>query len=86
MSKKFPDLRSDEEADAWLQSVDLSEYDLSGMKKVRFERTGFHQKGSKWPACHISPFVKELKNDLAGTGNAPVRRSVLADQAGERLE
>ena len=37
MSKKFPDLRSDEEADAWLQSVDLSEYDLSGMKKVRFE-------------------------------------------------
>ena len=37
MSKKFPDLRSDEEADAWLQSADLSEYDLSGMKKVRFE-------------------------------------------------
>ena len=24
-------------ADAWLQSADLSEYDLSGMKKVRFE-------------------------------------------------
>lgn len=37
MSKKFPDLRSDEEADAWLQSADLSEYDLAGMKKVRFE-------------------------------------------------
>ena len=37
MSKKFPDLPSDEEADAWLQSADLSEYDLSGMKKVRFE-------------------------------------------------
>jgi predicted DNA binding CopG/RHH family protein len=37
MSKKFPDLRSDEEANAWLQSADLSEYDLSGMKKVRFE-------------------------------------------------
>ena len=38
MSKKFPDLRSDEEADTWLeQSTDLSEYDLSGMKKVRFE-------------------------------------------------
>jgi predicted DNA binding CopG/RHH family protein len=37
MSKKFPDLRSDEEAAAWLQSADLSEYDLSGMKKVRFE-------------------------------------------------
>ena len=37
MSRKFPDLRSDDEADAWLQSADLSEYDLSGMKKVRFE-------------------------------------------------
>jgi predicted DNA binding CopG/RHH family protein len=37
MSKKFPDLKSDEEADAWLQSADLAEYDLSSMKKVRFE-------------------------------------------------
>ncbi len=37
MSKKFPDLKSDEEADAWLQITDLAEYDLSGMKKVRFE-------------------------------------------------
>jgi predicted DNA binding CopG/RHH family protein len=37
MSKKFPDLRSDDEADAWLQGADLTEYDLSGMKKVRFE-------------------------------------------------
>ena len=37
MSKKFPDLRSDEEADAWLKAADLTEYDLSGMKKVRFE-------------------------------------------------
>ena len=30
-------LEKDEEADAWLQGADLSEYDLSGMKKVRFE-------------------------------------------------
>src|SRR3984957_6419164 len=37
MSKKFPDLKSDEEADAWLKAADLSEYDLSGVKKVRFE-------------------------------------------------
>ncbi|MBV8444168.1 MAG: hypothetical protein JO312_27020 [Hyphomicrobiales bacterium] len=39
MSKKFPDLKSDEDADAWLQGADLTEYDLSGMKKVRFELT-----------------------------------------------
>ena len=37
MSKKFPDLKSDEEADAWLQGADLTEYDLTDMKKVRFE-------------------------------------------------
>ena len=37
MSKKFPDLRTDEESDDWLQNADLSEYDLSEMKKVRFE-------------------------------------------------
>jgi predicted DNA binding CopG/RHH family protein len=37
MSKKFPDLKSDDEADVWLQDADLTEYDLSGMKKVRFE-------------------------------------------------
>ena len=37
MSKRFPDLKSDEDADAWLQRADLTEYDLSGMKKVRFE-------------------------------------------------
>jgi predicted DNA binding CopG/RHH family protein len=37
MSKKFPDLKSDEESDAWLQAADLIEYDLSGMRKVRFE-------------------------------------------------
>ena len=37
MSKKFPDLKTDEEADDWLQSADLTDYDLSEMKTVRFE-------------------------------------------------
>jgi len=37
MSKKFPDLNSDDGADAWLQGADLTEYDLTEMKKVRFE-------------------------------------------------
>jgi predicted DNA binding CopG/RHH family protein len=37
MSKKFPDLKSDDEADAWMQGADLTEYDLTEMKKVRFE-------------------------------------------------
>lgn len=37
MSKKFPDFKSDDEADVWLQGADLTEYDLSEMKRVRFE-------------------------------------------------
>lgn len=37
MLRKFPDLKTDDEADDWLQSADLGEYDLSEMKKVRFE-------------------------------------------------
>jgi predicted DNA binding CopG/RHH family protein len=37
VSKKFPDLKNDDEAHAWLQGADLTEYDLTNMKKVRFE-------------------------------------------------
>ena len=37
MSKKLPTLRSDEEAEAFLDSADLSEYDLSEMKPSKFE-------------------------------------------------
>jgi predicted DNA binding CopG/RHH family protein len=37
MSKRFPDLKTERQADAWMQGADLTEYDLSDMKKVRFE-------------------------------------------------
>ena len=37
MSKKLPTLKSDEEAEAFLDSADLSEYDLSEMKPIKFE-------------------------------------------------
>jgi predicted DNA binding CopG/RHH family protein len=37
MSKKFPDLKTDDEADRWLQRADLTDYDLTEMRKVRFE-------------------------------------------------
>jgi predicted DNA binding CopG/RHH family protein len=37
MSKKLPILTSDEEAEAFLDSADLSEYDLSELKSVKFE-------------------------------------------------
>lgn len=35
--KPLPHLMSDEEAEHFLDTADLSEYDLSAMKRVRFE-------------------------------------------------
>ncbi len=37
MSKRFPDFKTDDEVDAWLEGADLTEYNLSETKKVRFE-------------------------------------------------
>lgn len=37
MKKKFPELRTDAEAEAFVESADLSEYDFSDMTPVRFE-------------------------------------------------
>jgi len=37
MKKPLPRLKSDEEAEAFLETADLSEYDLSGMVLTRFE-------------------------------------------------
>ena len=35
--KKIPQLLSDEQAERFLETADLSEYDLSGFKRVHFE-------------------------------------------------
>ena len=37
MKKKLPTLTSDAEAEAFVATADLSEYDLTGMVPVRFE-------------------------------------------------
>ncbi len=37
MKKKLPKLRSDKEAETFIAKSDLTEYDLSGMRMVRFE-------------------------------------------------
>ena len=37
LKKKLPMLDSDEAAEAFVANADLTEYDLSGMKLVRFE-------------------------------------------------
>ncbi len=35
--KRLPELKSDAEAEAFVAEADLTEYDLSGMRRVRFE-------------------------------------------------
>lgn len=37
MKRKIPTFRSDAEAERFVESADLAEYDLSGAKRVRFE-------------------------------------------------
>ena len=37
MKKKIPEFKTDAEAEAFVDSADLSKYDLSGFKPVRFE-------------------------------------------------
>lgn len=37
MKKKFPTLKTDEEAERFVATADLSEYDFSGFKRVQFE-------------------------------------------------
>lgn len=37
MKKKSPKLRSDKEAEDFVAGADLTQYDLSGMRMVRFE-------------------------------------------------
>ena len=37
MKKKIPAFKSDEEAERFVDTADLSDYDLSGLKPMRFE-------------------------------------------------
>jgi predicted DNA binding CopG/RHH family protein len=37
MKKKIPAFKSDEEAERFVDTADLTDYDLSGAKPVRFE-------------------------------------------------
>jgi predicted DNA binding CopG/RHH family protein len=37
MKRKLPRFKSDEEAEEFVEEADLTEYDLSGMRPIRFE-------------------------------------------------
>ncbi len=62
MKKKLPKLKSDKEAEDFVENADLTEYDLSDGKRVRFE----FQKKDKAVTLRIPEgLLKEVKKTAA---------------------
>ncbi|MGD0697218.1 MAG: BrnA antitoxin family protein [Terriglobia bacterium] len=59
MKKKIPTFKSDREAEAFVDTADLSEYDLSRAKPVRFE---FEKKGARVNMRMPEPLLNAVKS------------------------
>jgi predicted DNA binding CopG/RHH family protein len=58
MKKKIPTFKSDEEAEAFIETADLSEYDMSGGRPVQFE---FEKKAARINMRLPTPLLEALK-------------------------
>jgi len=65
MKKKLPDLKSDNEAEEFVANSDLTEYDLSGMRMVRFE---FQPKSERVNMRLPRPLLDAVKATAAKAG------------------
>jgi predicted DNA binding CopG/RHH family protein len=65
MKKKLPKLRSDKEAETFVAKSDLTEYDLSGMRTVRFE---FQPKSERVNMRLPRPLLDAVKATAAKAG------------------
>lgn len=65
MKKKLPKLRSDKEAETFVAKSDLTEYDLSGMRMVRFE---FQPKSERVNMRLPRPLLDAVKATAAKAG------------------
>src|ERR1700683_2288632 len=65
MKKKLPKLRSDEEAETFVAKSDLTEYDLSGMRIMRFE---FQPKSERVNMRLPRPLLDAVKASAAKAG------------------
>ena len=70
--KPLPILMSDEEAEHFLDTADLSEYDLSGFKPVKFE---FHNKAARVNMRLPSAQLQAVK-DAAARRGIPYQRFI----------
>lgn len=72
MKKKIPTFKSDEEAERFVGSADLSEYDLSGAQPVRFE---FDRKSARVNMRLPEPLLEAVK-DRAKARGIPYQRFI----------
>jgi len=72
MKKNLPRLRSDKEAEKFVAKSDLTEYDLSGMRMVRFE---FQPKSERVNMRLPRPLLDAVKATAAKAG-VPYQRFI----------
>ena len=65
MKKKLPKLHSDKEAEDFVAGADLTQYDLSGMRMVRFE---FQPKSERVNMRLPKPLLEAVKESAAEAG------------------
>jgi predicted DNA binding CopG/RHH family protein len=83
MKKKLPELRSDAEAEEFVATADLTEYDLSQMRLMRFE---FLPKSERVNMRLPTPLLHAVKARAAEQGVPYQRfiRQVLEEAVGAR--
>jgi len=81
--KPLPSLRSDEEAEAFVASADLTDYDLSAMRMVQFE---FHPKSERVNMRLPKPLLDAVKAaaERAGMPYQRYTRHVLEGATGAK--
>lgn len=72
MSKKLPNLATDREAENFVETADLAEYDLSGMREIRFE---FQPKTDRINMRLPAPLLRAVKARAAQAG-VPYQRFI----------
>jgi predicted DNA binding CopG/RHH family protein len=72
MKRKLPKLRSDREAEAFVAKADLTDYDLSGLRMMRFE---FQPKSERVNMRLPKPLLEAVKASAAKAG-VPYQRFI----------
>lgn len=83
MKKQIPTFRTDKEAEAFVDQADLTQYDLSGAKVVRFE---FEKKGARVNMRMPEPLLEAVKSRAKARGIPYQRfiREALEEAVGKR--